>query len=559
MGSWIAPEGMVGSTDHVRVFASHVRPSTCAQFAAARARPQLRPRRPEPRRPSGLEPFPLGRIMDALDLIEFDGVEIDRAVALVIADPAKPTVHEAVARWLGSAVRNFIDATVQPEESSGSPAWRPDRNLWVVQAQVPGTPPQSYELCAWGRRYESTDGTSRELRIPTSSRQPREPETAEVAVAAYVAGWGSRVVDVYSSEPYQPGDTPELARVRVIQVHCATSTTRVLFDGSAADARDLYTRHARDPLRRAVDGGSYTPSSDCAKCKIASICPALPRLPRLLPISDGSSGPTQSRRVWSATTGRDFRACPAREYLRQVALPRDPALEYAETAVRGQAVHAWLRAAHVREPRRACTVADLPDNPEHWSAGRWTVTGEQAKIGWEALRWHGAICPLASLSADAMVQAETQVVALDMISNALVVATPDLLYTDGPAWVWREIKTSQSRFLADGLELLRRFPQLAIAVGLLWAGALPGDRDGARIEVEQLSPHTGTVDILVPADPQVRAAAREVVAELVDDWYPDTSAPPRPGEKCRTCEVSSWCPSAMHYPPVVSADVGASP
>lgn len=548
---WTAPGGMVGNADHIRVFASHVRARPCGQFAAVRARPQVRPRIPEARRILTLEDFPLGRVMDALDLVEFDGLDATEAVARVIGDPKKATVPDAVARWLRSAVGCYIDATAAAGAQDSS-LWRPERDLWVVQAQVPGAPPQTYEVCAWGRRYSSIDGTRRELRILASAWQPREPEAAEVAVAAYVAGWGNRVLNVYSPEPYPVGAAPSLTGVRVVQVNCARPDVRVLFDGSPDEARDLYTRHARELLRRVVDGGSYSPGNDCVKCKMITACPSLPRLPRLLPVATGPR--PMPRRVWSATTGRDFRECPAREYLRRVRLPRDPATEYNDAATRGQAVHAWLQAAHQRHPLRGCTVDDVPDDPDLWSAGRWTIAGEQARVGWEALRWHAAICPLATLPTGAAVDTERQVVAHDTASNTLVVATPDLLYRDGSGWVWREVKTTQSRYMADGLELLRRFPQLAIAVGLLWAGALPGDRDAGRIEVEQLSPHVGTVDVLMPADPRVRAIAREVVAELVADWYDETSAPARPSENCHTCEVASWCPSALVDGPMIGAD-----
>jgi hypothetical protein len=61
------------------------------------------------------------------------------------------------------------------------------------------------------------------------------------------------------------------------------------------------------------------------------------------------------------------------------------------------------------------------------------------------------------------------------------------------------------------------------------------------------------VDVLLPADPQVRAVAREVVADLAADWHRETGAPARPGENCRTCEVASWCPSAMLDVPTVRA------
>jgi len=259
-----------------------------------------------------------------------------------------------------------------------------------------------------------------------------------------------------------------------------------------------------------------------------------------------------SRRTWSATNGRDYQDCPAREYLRRVCLPRNTDIEYGPAALRGQAVHAWLRRAHQREPHQGCLATDLPDDPQSWAADRWVTTGEEAQVGHDALRWHPGICPLATLPPDAIVRVEPKITVHDTVSDTVVIANPDLLYRDCDGWVWREVKTTRRRQLPDGLGLLQAFPQLAVAVGLLWQGALPGNRDTARIEVEQLSPTQGIVDVLVPADPAVRQVARQVVAELVTAWHDDSVAEPRPGENCRTCEVSSWCPSAAldeQHPP----------
>jgi hypothetical protein len=502
-----------------------------------------------------LEEFPLGRVMDALDMIEFEGLDQQAAVSRVLTDQKKPIVPDSAASWVRSAIGWYLAA----ERSGGggeAPVLLPVEGSWVVQAQVSQPLPYSYEVCAWGRRYESADGATRELRTLAASWRAREPDQAEVAVAAYVTGRGNRVHAAYSTRPYPIGTAAEVARVRVTQVNCVTGGVRVLFDGSPAEAYEVYVRLARGPLRRAVDGGAYVPGSDCAKCKMISVCPALPRRPGLLAVPAGAVG-GQGPRVWSATTGRDFRGCPAREYLRRVRVPRDPALEYSDAAVRGQAVHALLRLRHQREPRRACSASDLPDEAGQWSAGRWTVTGEQAAVGRAVLAWHTAVCPLRALPADAELHGEREVVALDTFANTLVIATPDLLYRDGPAWVWREVKTTQRDDFVDGLQLLRRYPQLAVAVGLLWTGVLPGDRDEARIEVEQLSPHAGTVDVLVPADAGVRAVAREVVGALASGWYAETMAPARPGAKCRTCEVSSWCPSAAVPPAEGGADPAA--
>jgi hypothetical protein len=296
---WRLPDGMVGNVDHIRVFTSHVRTRKCAQFAAVKARPQVYPRVSEARRPPVLEQFPLRRLMDVLDWIEFEGLAVEQAVALVEAAPTKAIIHDGVRRWLRSAVDCYLAAVAAA--SPPSPELAPQRDMWVVQAGVAGPAPATYEVCAWGRRYESADGTTRELRIPGLSWPKPDGPSAEAAVAAYVAALGNRVPEGRSSAPYPRGDPPTVTRVRVVRVSCLTPLVRVLFDGTPEDAADLFQRHARELLRHAVDGGPYTPSGDCVECKMITVCPALPRSPRLLPTpTQPTSAP---RRLWSATTG----------------------------------------------------------------------------------------------------------------------------------------------------------------------------------------------------------------------------------------------------------------
>ncbi len=121
-----------------------------------------------------------------------------------------------------------------------------------------------------------------------------------------------------------------------------------------------------------------------------------------------------------------------------------------------------------------------------------------------------------------------------------LIATPDLLYHRDGEWVWRETKTSGAPLWA-GHSLLRSYPQLAVGVLLLAAGAAGAD-PGGRIELEHLQEDDCALEEIDAGQPDVIEEARTVVSELLEPLLNDVSFfPARPGNACVGCEVLRWC------------------
>ena len=177
-GHWHVPAWMRGDASLVRVSATSVDSGEygCPEQLAAKARPRVvaRGKPSEPR--CRYEQFVLGLIMAVLDRHEFRGEPVDQALAAVIDGS---TVYEGVERWIRNAVYAYKSSAVT---GLGEPL-HAVRRQWVVQQRRQRT----WELWAWGRRYESDDATLREFRFLTSSpvaHRVRHP--TQVAIAAYV-------------------------------------------------------------------------------------------------------------------------------------------------------------------------------------------------------------------------------------------------------------------------------------------------------------------------------------------------------------------------------------
>jgi PD-(D/E)XK nuclease superfamily len=156
---------------------------------------------------------------------------------------------------------------------------------------------------------------------------------------------------------------------------------------------------------------------------------------------------------------------------------------------------------------------------------------------------HANVCPFHRSGQITQVRVEPELTFHDAAANVVVTARPDLMYTDDGAWVWRETKTRMQP-LPAGLDLLREVPQLALAVLLMSANALGGNPDGARIELEWLTPQCGDVVLLDPHYPGLIRAARDVINGLAAPWHADETARARPGQHCARCPVRRWCPDA---------------
>ncbi|MEV6935650.1 SDR family NAD(P)-dependent oxidoreductase, partial [Streptomyces sp. NPDC051132] len=137
-------------------------------------------------------------------------------------------------------------------------------------------------------------------------------------------------------------------------------------------------------------------------------------------------------------------------------------------------------------------------------------------------------------------QAEPRVVRHDDTAEVIVIAEPDLLYRDGDSWVWRETKTS-AHGARPAQDLLRAYPQLALAVLLLSRGDLGGSASRARVELEILRPDGADLEIIDPYAPAHRTTAAGLVRDLTAGWHRDDDYAATPGEVCTRCEVARWC------------------
>jgi hypothetical protein len=541
---------MEGPTNLVRVQASSARPGekSCPQHVAAKAHVGVWAREPQPRKEPGLQQFALDPVTVLLDMMEFDGLTLGQALAR-LRDTGGPPSHAGLLRWAEHAVGKYLAAGKAIDAARGWAAV-PVSRAWVMQSQPPGaTGGMTYELCAWGRRYESGDGRRRELRVPRAkSIMDRPVELAEIAVDAFVLAYGRPALGrPRRGDAYQLGRPTQVGNVRVVEVGCEDASHRVMFDGTAAEAKRLYGDHARQRLRSAVTGGEYRPGDGCPDCKLLGACPALPRRPGILGIDDAS----RAVRSWSVTNGRHYQACHAQEYLGRLHLPPTDGIEHGSAVRRGQAVHAWLAERHARKPASCCTADDVPATPDSWSAGGWQVSGGDARLGVQMIGDHALMCALRDLPPDAAVFPEHQLTVYDPDAGVVVIAKTDLLYQDGSGWVLRETKTTT--YIDEG-DLLVRYPQVALGVVLLGEGIPGGSRDCNRVELERLTPAGPLLEIFDPADPDLNAAARRVVHQMAADWHADTCAEPDPGKACRTCEVWRWCPDALTGTPGEDAD-----
>jgi hypothetical protein len=188
-----------------------------------------------------------------------------------------------------------------------------------------------------------------------------------------------------------------------------------------------------------------------------------------------------------------------------------------------------------------CNAYDVAVDPRGWSAGGHTLTGEHAAIGARMLAHHVDVCPLESPGPITEVLVEPTLAFYDTAANVVVLATPDLLYREADSWIWHETKTTEKdRWYHD--DMLEEFPQLALAVLILARGLLGGDPTGSRVELETLRPSIADPELEDPTNPARVAKAQEVIRRMARSWREDQYFPARPGNACRTCPVSRWCP-----------------
>jgi hypothetical protein len=546
MADWSVPEGLEGDTGLLRVYATTARADdrACPQYLAAKARPGLWPRQRSPRREPGLAQFSLDPVMALLDLVEYDGLTLEQAQARLRDSRTASRPHPGLLRWAGHAAAQYLAAGAAIDTLRGWVA-EPTSRPWVMQVTPSGDAGGfTYELCAWGRRYESADGQMRELRLPrVKSVANRAIDPGEAAAAALVLARGRVALGQPRSGKANLGRPQPVGWARVVEVGCEDGSWHVIFDDPPEKARQQYDEHARRRLAAVTAGGEYRPGDSCADCKLLHTCPALPRRPGLLGIA--SSG--RPVRTWSVTNGRHYMTCPAQEYyLDRLHLPPAAGSGLSSSVRRGQAVHAWLADRHAHQPARPCAADDVPETPDAWSAGGWEVTGEDARLGVQMIGDHSLTCALQDLPPGTVILPEHQLFVYDPDAAVLVIAKTDLLYESSGAWALRETKTT--RAVSEG-SLLERYPQAALGILLLAAGIPSGSPQSNRFELERLTPAGPLLDSLDPSDADLLTEARRVIRDMVSKWREDDGAIATPGYGCRTCEASRWCPDAAASAP----------
>jgi hypothetical protein len=513
MAPWLPPEALFGDSTVIRVSLGILGPQRyrCPARDAMAARPNLGTPVRARRKREVLESFTAGPFMSAIDLIEDRRFTVDQALGEVSEQPARP-IHDGVLQWTAHAVRAYVSAFPDDPERP----MRPVRSRWAYRRLLSAPDERGarrYEINVWGRCYVSADGGTRELRLIANRLNARARADAEIAVAALVVARGD------------PGPAPQ--RLRIVQFGILEGTAETLFDDTVAAADEMYRLHGRRALGTIVDSNDYRPGAVCADCPYAGVCPVLPREPGLLSVADHS----RPRRSWSATNARSYRACPAREHLRQQRLPVDATIERSAAAERGRAVHAFLERRHAPGSRGRCDQ----HIPSDWVPGSHDLTDGDRDLGARLLRHHAEVCPLRHATE---VQIEPDLVFDDTDADVVVLAKPDLLYRERGAWVWREVKTSASN-RRRSTDVLTEYPQLALGVLLIARGALGPGR--GRVELEVLRPGGVDLTMLDPFTDGVRERAGRVLLEHVRAWHADDRFTAVPGEECRRCEVSRWC------------------
>ncbi|SEH03510.1 PD-(D/E)XK nuclease superfamily protein [Nonomuraea solani] len=513
-----------------------------------------------------------------LELFENHQVSLDEAFSRLplrsdsardIAGELIPPLHEGLLTWTHNAVLNYLRAFEEDHHLQTATGLRP-AGPWVRQYPSSDAVVNSrtWELCTWGRGYVYRHGgdTIRELRVPAMGRAgAKRRADAELATAAHVLATGSCVDrDVVDREPgpYHGGKPFPLLpltssssaaalpnRVRLVEIGCIDGLARVLYDDTAEAAEAFFVSEAAETLSALRRPSTEIAGRDCLDCKVRSECRRLHSAPGFLDIRDSS----RPRRIWSVTTGRYFSDCPAKAHFRALGLPPDEESEKTAFVRRGDAVHAWLKLLHGRKPTRPCAPGDLPENPDVWSAGQWTLEGEHARHGAAMLAAHLEVCPFLDTAPDSAAYPEQTVAADDRHADVLIVADADLLYRRDGSWVYRELKTTVGDFVTDGANLLTWYPQLALAVLLFKAGAIPAG-PGSAVELELLTPLGPDIRVVDPNSTSVQERAKDIIHGLTRSWHSDEECLPTPSEKaCSRCSYQRWCPVSPRHRPDRSA------
>ncbi|WP_084965477.1 PD-(D/E)XK nuclease family protein [Thermoactinospora rubra] len=534
MSKLSVPHGVTGTADVVRIGLPLLREEqdACASGRALRARQLLRDERRPRRKP--VEDFFFKPVQGMLDAVEHHGQALEAAQR---DSRHARNCHPMHAEWAREATSVYLAARAQEEAArvaSGHAPTFPVAAEWVSIDRLREPDARGitqYERTVWGRRYATGDGRLREIWIPSIGAANKDRSAVEIAAAAAVTATGVPARAPYRQRYKQlDHDVVRPERVRVVAVGLGDGSVEVLADWDAYEATDRFARLAKPRYAAVVDGRTLRPGSDCLACEGLSACTAIREVPGLLGVP--APARPRKRRSLSASDLRCYESCPARFHLTRTLNIRDGRAEN-EAIRRGRAVDSWLNERHRRQPRIPCRELPLP-------ASLPGLAGEEAAPALAMLRRHRAHCPLDGLPPDATVRSQWRLAAYDSTADVVVIADPDLLYTERGGWVWRETKTAKTRSWG-GRPLLRTYPQLALAVLMMASGVLGGDPRHSRIELELLREDGSACEEIDPFDETTVDQARTVITYLAAGWAADEEYAATPGEHCSECEVQRWC------------------
>ncbi|MEU1516868.1 PD-(D/E)XK nuclease family protein [Streptomyces sp. NPDC005811] len=538
MSLHLPPPGTDGDIRLIRTSLPLLRedPQDCPRANALRARPFVRQVPDRPRR-KPVEDFALGPVMNVLDMIEYDGLDAESALARLRKNNK---YHAGHASWAELAVHAYLAARSTREaqrQALGRPATLAVRAQWtsITESEIPDARGAiRYERTAWGRRYASGDGSERELWLLSVNHVKEARPPAEIAEAAAVAVTGipahSAFGDVFRAAE---GSTARPGRVRVVGVGCGTGDHDVLADWDAEEAEQRFALHAKPVLARVVEDDRLNPGSSCVRCEGLSGCD----LPRRAPGVLGVPGPRRprGRRSLSATDLRVHAQCPARFHLTRVLHLKSGEPE-SEPIRRGRAVDDWL---NLRHTEGCCRTASLPETLPRLSS-------TELPTALAMLAEHQRACPLDGLPSTEWVRVQPRLTAYDPELDVVLIADPDLLYTRSGGWIWHETKTAAKRPW-EKQELMETYPQLAFAVLMMAAGVPGGDPRRSLIELEVLYEDGSRCEEVDPGDPDTRTEARRIIAGLAGPWAVDETYAPNPDGHCAGCDVLAHCaPGRAH-------------
>jgi hypothetical protein len=507
-----------GNPGRIQLTASKVAGAgqSCPAYLALEAYPGVYPDiqgwRPEP------DPNPVlaFAVMNCIEEVQ-SGTQVGAALDKILG---KQDFHPGVATFVRAGVTRYLEWIESRRLELGSLTWIPRREMSR----------DDRTLTCWAVNFDAPDGV-RELHRLRNGRVRGDSEADQrfAMIAAKLA------IDGHQKD--SPVQEPRPVAARILEFSLGDGGHRVVYEATADQVRTDYASLVSPVIPSILNGSDLKPGWDCARCNWVSACPAVPQVAGLL----GQPAYGGKTRSVSASDLDRYAICPSIYFLRNVSyLPGEVGSGSAQS--RGIAVHRWLAAAHSRPGHPGCTEADLEE-----------LFGELAEDEHHAalpfLRQHVEQGCALGFGDTTNVRVEPRISAFDSHANVVVAATPDLTFTAGSRYVWRETKTTSRSLPANEVEAMQSFLSCALDL-LLLHDQVPEGGDDALIrkdgvvELEVLRAEDARLYLFDTADAEMVALARHTVASAALSWHRDTSFAANPGQQCTWCVVRAWCPSA---------------